>query len=728
MARILPFFGNFAPKIMLNYYRMPIASIFPITDPTWIFFLVLSIILFAPILLNRLHIPHIVGMLLAGVLIGPHGLDLLQRDSSFEIFGNVGLLYIMFLAGVEIDLADFNKNKNRSIVFGLTTFLFPFVIGGLLCHYSLHMNWEGSLLVASMFSSHTLVSYAIVSRYGLSHNRSVNMAVGGTIITDTLSLIVLAIISQLVHGHNDPHFWLKMAMGVLIFITGVIYLFPRIARFFFRTFNDPVQQFIFVMAMMFLAAIGAHGAGLEGLLGAFFAGIVLNRLIPAGSPLMGRIEFVGNAIFIPYFLIGVGMLIDMSVFVKGISAIIVAVVMVVGGTLGKYLAAWIPQKIFRLHKDEGMMLFGLSEAHAAGTLAVVMVGYELGLFDETILNATLVFILMTCIISSLAVEKASRQLVLNDELTSTPTSSKGDDEKILIPMVANQNVENLMQVAMMMRNPKLNRGLIGLNVVYDDSSQKAIEDGRKCLQQAEKIAHSADVPMQTQSRLATNLSNGIVHALRENDASELILGMHRREGAGDGSFFGPVTLGLIAGTSRQIIIVRPTMPMNTLRRIHVAVPAKAEFEAGFYRWVNRLSRMAGILGCRVIFHTHPRTQKILSRYMATYFAKVRAEYVQSSGNIELKHIANDVNDDHLLVVVCARKGSVSYRPTFERIPEQIEAYHPNVSLMMIFPDEYAEDKDTPTLFDPHTTNIHHGYETHKGWLSELMRKWKTIKN
>ena len=703
---------------------MPIASIFPITDPTWIFFLVLSIILFAPILLNRLHIPHIVGMLLAGVLIGPHGLDLLQRDSSFEIFGNVGLLYIMFLAGVEIDLADFNKNKNRSIVFGLTTFLFPFVIGGLLCHYFLHMNWEGSLLVASMFSSHTLVSYAIVSRYGLSHNRSVNMAVGGTIITDTLSLIVLAIISQLVHGHNDPHFWLKMAIGVLIFITGVIYLFPRIARFFFRTFNDPVQQFIFVMAMMFLAAIGAHGAGLEGLLGAFFAGIVLNRLIPAGSPLMGRIEFVGNAIFIPYFLIGVGMLIDMSVFVKGISAIIVAVVMVVGGTLGKYLAAWIPQKIFRLHKDEGMMLFGLSEAHAAGTLAVVMVGYELGLFDETILNATLVFILMTCIISSLAVEKASRQLVLNDELTSTPTSSKGDDEKILIPMVANQNVENLMQVAMMMRNPKLNRGLIGLNVVYDDSSQKAIEDGRKCLQQAEKIAHSADVPMQTQSRLATNLSNGIVHALRENDASELILGMHRREGAGDGSFFGPVTLGLIAGTSRQIIIVRPTMPMNTLRRIHVAVPAKAEFEAGFYRWINRLSRMAGILGCRVIFHTHPRTQKILSRYMATYFAKVRAEYVQSSGNIELKHIANDVNDDHLLVVVCARKGSVSYRPTFERIPEQIEAYHPNVSLMMIFPDEYVEDKESPTLFTQPMTANHQGYETHKGWLSTLMEKWK----
>ena len=702
---------------------MPIASIFPITDPTWIFFLVLCIILFAPILLNRLHIPHIVGMLLAGVLIGPHGLDLLQRDSSFEIFGNVGLLYIMFLAGVEIDLADFNKNKNKSIVFGLTTFLFPFIIGGVLCHYCLNMEWAGSLLVASMFSSHTLVSYAIVSRYGLSHNLSVNMAVGGTIITDTLSLLVLAVISQLVHGHNDPHFWILMAVGVLLFITGVIYLFPRIARFFFRTFNDPVQQFIFVMAMLFLAAIGAHTAGLEGILGAFFAGIVLNRLIPAGSPLMGRIEFVGNAIFIPYFLIGVGMLIDMSVFVKGIDAIIVALVMVVGGTLGKYIAAWIPQKIYKLHKSEGMMLFGLSEAHAAGTLAVVMVGYELGLFNETILNATLVFILMTCIISSLAVEKASRQLVLNDDQNSQPTT-KGDDEKILIPMVANQNVENLIQVAMMMRNPKLNRGLIGLNVVYDNSSPKAIEEGRKCLQKAEKIATSADVRMQTQSRLATNLSNGIVHALRENDASEMILGMHKRDKEGDTSFFGPVTLGLLAGTSRQIILVRPTMPMNTLRRIHVVVPAKAEFEAGFYRWVNRLSRMAGILGCRVIFHAHVRTWNVLSRYLATYYPKIRAEHVTSTGNDELKKMASEVKDDHLLVVVCARKGSVSYRPAFEHIPEQIEEFHPDVSLMMIFPDEYVEDKESPTLFTQPMTANHQGYETHKGWLSTLMEKWK----
>ena len=292
-------------------------------------------------------------------------------------------------------------------------------------------------------------------------------------------------------------------------------------------------------------------------------------------------------------------------------------------------------------------------------------------------------------------------------------------------MVANQNVENLMQVAMMMRNPKLNRGLIGLNVVYDNSSQKEIEDGRKCLQRAEKIATSADVRMQTQSRLATNLSNGIIHALRENDASELILGMHKREIGNDNSFFGPVTLGLLAGTSRQIILVRPTMPINTLRRIHVVIPAKAEFEAGFYRWVNRLSRMAGILGCRIIFHAHSRTWNVLSSYLNSYFPKIRAEYVPSIGQNELKRMSKEVNDDHLLVVVSARKGSISYRPTFEHIPEVIDEYYPQVSLMMIFPDEYAEDKDIPTLYTSHAGTNYRGYETHKGWLSELMEKWRS---
>ncbi|MBQ8592835.1 MAG: cation:proton antiporter [Bacteroidaceae bacterium] len=703
---------------------MPIASIFPITDPTWIFFLVLCIILFTPILLNRLQIPHIVGMLLAGVLVGPHGLDLLQRDSSFEIFGNVGLLYIMFLAGVEIDLADFNKNKNKSIAFGLSTFAIPFFMGGITCHYLLDMDWMASWLMASMFSSHTLVSYAIVSRYGLSKNLSVNMAVGGTIITDTISLLVLAVISKMTHGENTPHFWMGMIVGIIAFTSAVLFLFPRIGRFFFRRIHDQIQQFIFVMAMLFLSAIGAHIAGLEGILGAFLAGLVLNRLIPAGSPLMGRLEFVGNALFIPYFLIGVGMLLDISVFFKGADTLLIAGVMTLIATFGKYLAAWIPQRLFNMRKSEGNMLFGLSAAHTAGTLAVVMVGYELKLFNEHVLNGTLIFILITCIISSFVVEKASRELVLSD--VPLNTEQDGDDEKILIPMANNNNVESLMQVAMMIRNPKLNRGLIGLNVAYDNHSRSEIEEGRKCLQKAEKIAASADVRIQTQSRLATNLSNGIIHALRENDASELILGLHQRKERSE-SFFGNVTLGLLSGMTRQIMLVRYTMPVYTIRRIHVVVPAKAEFEAGFHRWVDRISRMAGILGCRVVFHTQSKTWAVLSSYLSKHYANLRTTFSPNNGNNDLRPMVEEVNADHLLVVVCARKDSISYHPLFEHLPEMIDEYYANVSLMMIYPDQFDDDRDTPSLFDTHTPSSSVGYETSRGWLSRLGKLYKNRK-
>ena len=695
-----------------------ITSLFPITDPTWIFFVVLCIILFAPILLNRFRIPHIIGMLLAGVVVGPYGLDLLQRDSSFQIFGNVGLLYIMFLAGVEIDLGDFNKNKNKSIAFGLFTFSFPFSMGCLACHYILGMEWASAILMASMFSSHTLVSYAIASRFGVTRNLAVNMAVGGTIITDTLSLLVLAVISRLERGESNLQFWCMMVLGMSVFISSVLFFFPRITRFFFRRFNDQVLQFIFVLALLLLAAIGAHVAGLEGILGAFLAGLVLNRLIPSGSPLMGRLEFVGNALFIPYFLIGVGMLIDVSVFFKGPRALFVAGVMTIVATFGKYMAAWLAQKIFGMKPAERTMLFGLSSAHAAATLAVVMVGYELQLFDESVFNGTFILILITCIISSFAVENSSRNLVLSDDAPLSHAFDK-DDEKILIPMVDIHNVENLVQVALLMRNPKLNRGLIGLNVVYDNRSHKEIEEGRKCLHHAEKIAVSANVLMQTQSRLATNLSNGIIHALRENDASELILGLHRRKSPDD-SFFGGVTLGLLGGMSRQIILVRCTMPVNTLRRIHVVVPAKAEFEAGFYRWVDRLARMSGVLGCRILFYANQKTITILEHYISRFYSNLRVEYEQTNGHNDLKLLTEVVNPDHLLVVVCARRDAISYHPSFEQIPDVLDRFYSNVSRMIIFPDQFADDGQSPKLFDPRQTITSQGYEPNKGWWERLI--------
>ena len=316
----------------------------PIENPVLIFFIVLVIILFAPILLNRIRVPHIIGLIIAGVIIGPNGLNLLARDSSFEIFGNVGILYLMFLAGLEIDMYDFKKSKKDGIIFGLYTFLIPMILGTAISYYTLHLNLMTSILLASMYASHTLIAYPIISRYGISRSRAVPITIAGTIFTVLGALIILAVISGMVRGDLTEFFWLRLSVNITIYSIAILYIYPRLTRWFFKTYNDNVTQFIFILALVFLASYMAQVIGLEAILGAFFAGIVLNRFIPNVSPLMNRLEFVGNALFIPYFLIGVGMLIDLRVIFKSTETIIVAVNMSVVATICKWLAAWLTQK------------------------------------------------------------------------------------------------------------------------------------------------------------------------------------------------------------------------------------------------------------------------------------------------------------------------------------------------------------------------------------------------
>ena len=402
----------------MNLFEFNLAL--PITDPTWVFFLVLIIILFAPMILGRLHIPHIIGMILAGVLIGEHGFHVLDRDSSFELFGKVGLYYIMFLAGLEMDMEDFKKNRMKSVVFGLLTFLIPMALGIWSSMSMLGYGFLTAVLLASMYASHTLIAYPIISRYGLSRLRSVNITIGGTAITVTLALIILAVIGGMFKGTVDGLFWVFLVAKVAFLGFLIIFFFPRIGRWFFRKYDDSVMQFVFVLAMVFLGGGLMEFVGMEGILGAFLAGLVLNRLIPHVSPLMNRLEFVGNALFIPYFLIGVGMIIDVRSLFTGGEALKVAVVMTVVATFSKWLAAWITQKIYRMQPNERSMIFGLSNAQAAATLAAVLIGHEIimengeRLLNDDVLNGTVVMILFTCVISSLVTERSARRFALNE--------------------------------------------------------------------------------------------------------------------------------------------------------------------------------------------------------------------------------------------------------------------------------------------------------------------------
>jgi Kef-type K+ transport system membrane component KefB len=348
-------------------------STLPLTNPVLKFLLILIIILFAPILLNKFKIPHLLGLIIAGAIIGPNGIYLMERDSCIILSGTAGLLYIMFLAGLEIDLADFKKNSGKSIIFGLYTFTIPMVMGILAGYYILEFTMPTSILLASMFASHTLIVYPIISKLGVVKNKAVNITVGGTMITDTLALLVLAVIVGMTTGEVNSEFWIKLSVSILVFGLIIMLLFPLIGRWFFKRYEDNVSQYIFVLVMVFLGAVLAEIAGIEAIIGAFLAGLALNRLIPPTSPLMNRVEFVGNAIFIPFFLIGVGMLIDYRAFFKDFETIRIAAVMIVVATSAKFTAAWLTQKTYRFSVDERRLIFGLSNAQAAATLAAVLV-------------------------------------------------------------------------------------------------------------------------------------------------------------------------------------------------------------------------------------------------------------------------------------------------------------------------------------------------------------------
>ncbi|WP_300700215.1 cation:proton antiporter, partial [uncultured Phocaeicola sp.] len=664
---------------------------FPVTDPTWIFFLVLIIILFAPMILGCLRIPHIIGMILAGVAVGKYGFNILERDSSFELFGKVGLYYIMFLAGLEMDMDDFKKNRTKGLVFGMFTFLIPMGLGIWSSMSMLGYGFLTSVLLASMYASHTLIAYPIISRYGLSRQRTVSITIGGTAVTVVLALMVLAVIGGMYKGEEvGGLFWVLLVARVVLLFGLIIFLMPRISRWFFRTYDDAVMQFVFVLAMVFLGGGLMELVGMEGILGAFLAGLVLNRFVPHVSPLMNRLEFVGNALFIPYFLIGVGMIIDVRcLFTEG-EALKVAVVMTVVATFSKWLAAWITQKIYGMNKVEGSLIFGLSNAQAAATLAAVLIGHGIimengeRLLSDDVLNGTVVMILFTCIISSVVTERAARKMVTQENLTE---GGEGKElERILIPVANPETIEGLVGMALMMRHPRQKESLVALSVINDNNTSETKElIGKRNLERTAMIAAAADASVKTVLRYDLNIAQGIIHTQKEYAVTDVVIGLHRKTNLMD-SFFGNLTESLLKGTNRQIMITKLLMPVNTLRRIVVAVPDKAEYEMGFLKWVTQLCRMGKQLGCRVHFFATEDTLKHLRVVTEKQEANTFTEISVLEEWDDLLLLTGQVSYDHLFVVVSSRKGSISYQTSFERLPAQISKYFANNSLLIVYPD------------------------------------------
>ena len=703
----------------------------PITSPTMVFFTVLIIILFAPIVMSKLRIPHIIGMVLAGVIIGPHGFNILERDASFELFGRVGILYIMVLAGLEMDLQGLKSDIRRVGIFSIASFLIPFIMMYIAGIYFLGYSSLASVILSSVMAANTLIAYPIVARFGLQKHATTTISVGASMISLLLALIVVTAVEGGILGGTDVWFWLMFVAKFVLYCIAIYYIIRRVTRWFLRSYSDSVMQYIFVLGMMFFSAATSEAIGIDGIFGAFYSGLMLNRFIPHVSPLMNRIEFIGNAIFIPYFLIGVGMLINLGLLFEpssgstAVGIIPTVITIVIVGTIGKAIAAYASCFAFRLPWQDGHLMFGLTSAHAAGGIAIVMIGMSLNIMGDDMLNGVVIMILFTCIISTLVTDYASRRIVITDGLRERQ-NNESDDEKMLIPVKYPETCNTLVNIAVLMRNRSLNRGLVALNVVYDDEdAERNQQKGHQLLESVVSRAADSDIRVQTQVRLATNIANGIKHAFKEFDCSEIIMGAHIHDNSRR-AFWGYFAQSVFNGLSRQIIIARCTQPISTLLAIRVAVPSRAEFEPGFYRWLERLSRMAQNVGCRIIFHGRVDSLNLIDMYITHRHPGIRAEYVSMPKWKGLIELMEKTLPDEMLVIVTARQGTVSYKAALANLPEEMTEHYKGTNYMILFPDQFGPAPDTMTFAEAQHTEQLSAYHEFIIWWRKQRRKLRRM--
>ena len=674
--------------ILLNIHNLEL----PIEDPVLKFLLVLIIILAAPLLLNKIKVPHLLGLIIAGAVIGPNGFNVLSRDSSIVVTGTTGLLYIMFLAGLEIDMGDFKRNKWKSLTFGVYTFVVPFVFGFLGGYYILDFSVLTSILFASLFSSHTLIAYPLVSKMGIAKNLAVNITVGGTMITDILALLVLAIIVGMSQGDVGTEFWVRLSLSFVIFGLIVLVLFPIIGRWFFKKVDDKISQYIFVLVMIYLAALMAELAGVEAIIGAFFAGLALNRLIPHTSSLMNRVEFVGNAIFIPFFLISVGMLIDFKVFFKSWETIEVAAIMLVASVGGKYISAIATQKTFRLSKEEGQLIFGLSSASAAATLASVMVGYNIilsetetgepiRLLNEHVLNGSILLILVSCTISSF-ISMSSAQKIAEKDSEETFTGNNHEQENILLALNYESTVDRMVNLGILIKAPENTEHLFALNVINEDKNESSVKNAEKLLGLAATAAAAADVKMKSLKRYDNDVINGIKNVIKEQNITDLIIALDEEKGFSP-SFSYNLYNGYLQNDDVNTLIYHTAQPLSTIKKYAVLIPENAQKEAGFFHSLLRVWNIARNSGATLTFYAPENILEILKRISKK--ATIEAEFVAVKSWKEGDKIASEIKKDEALIIIMAKRGMKSYIPQMRLIPELLNKYVSDKNYLLIFP-------------------------------------------
>lgn len=698
----------------------------PLSNPVLIFSLILFIILLSPILLKRLNIPGIIGLILSGVIVGPHGLNILEKNSAVELFSTIGLLYIMFIAGLELDMNEFKTYRNKSLLFGFFTFIIPIVIGFPVCYYLLSYDFNASLLTASMFATHTLVAYPIVSRFGIAKNQAVAITVGGTILTDTAVLIILAVIMRNAQGNLNAEFWYKLTISLAIFSGIMFFIIPKIAKWFFRKLeSEKHAHYIFVLSVVFFAAFLAEVAGVEPIIGAFVAGLALNKLIPHSSALMNRIEFMGNALFIPFFLISVGMIVDLSVIMSGNQALIVAASLTIVALFGKWLAAWLTQVIFNYSKSQRQLIFGLSSSHAAATLAIILVGYKADILDENILNGTIILILITCVVASFATEKASKEIIISGEnessISNTPLSLT--NEHILIP-IDPESTDKMLEFALLIKDKKSPNPVSILSVVPNDHvAELNMQKAKIRLEEYVKVGSATETKVNIIATIDHNESSGISRTSREIMSDIIITAWPEKSGLLD-KIMGEKLDNIINNTDKTIFISYIKRPFVSVKRIVLLTPPLSELENGFNTWLLKCCKLAQELSLPIVQYGDSKTNDAINLAIKRMSQNVTVTFKSFEDWDDILIISREIGDNDLLVLATARKGSVSYASVMDNIPSKLEKYFEKNIKFIVYPKQNDSSYHSENFENINRGPISKGIETIGKGIETIFRLGK----
>lgn len=656
---------------------MGFQQLFPVTDCIWISFIVLTLVLFVPILCRKLRFPQIAGLIVTGTLLGPGLLDVLEITPELSFFSRIGLLFIMFFAGLEIDLEEMKRNKVWGIIFGVLTFAVPWGLCYIACIHLLKLSAQTSAILACIMGSHTLISYPIIGRYGLGRRQSVTISVAGALVAILLALVIYAIMMSTSGGEGFNPLWFTLKIAV--YVTAVILIYPRMARNFFQTVTNSFSHFLFVMILLALSCGCAQVIGLDGIVGAFLAGIVLNRYIPKSSPLMNRLDFVGGTLFVPLFLLGTGLMIDLSGMTGNWLFLTAFAVLFSIGTFGKWLVALFVQKAKGFQRNDRLVIFGLSESHAAGALAIAMGAYAGGLMDNTTLSATVLIVLFSCILSNIITENGAAALHQNEQ-----ADAPAQDNRMLVMLTGSNTLQALMDTAMTLYD-RNDRDMVGLYItVNGEHAPKYLQDGKGRLKEAQQIAASADIPFITHNRLGNNIIDSILHASNEFETNVIVMGLPLRPSI-DLPYLEKIISPLNDGFHGQIVLQRFVTPINTIRRIVVLVPGPVLQDDAFEKCMESIYRISMAIGCAIEFYGKDQPISAV-RGTGLNFSSGRVSYNEVSETADMHWVMSGLKTDHLLMIVVPRDAETHAGRSFRHLYERIHMSDTDFSTMLLFPE------------------------------------------